>query len=181
MILGLAPDFSILFMKPFSHLINAPLMNRKYIPFRIALLLSLVCWSPFLLAEDLAGSLSGRILDAASRGPIQGAQVAIPTLNLASLTDDLGFFSFSSVAPGAYEVQVSYLGYETIREQVSIDPSAGTVMQFALHAKIISIPEVTISENPAPWHRSLSTIPAGALAVCRCRFQLYLRPCDRCA
>mgnify|MGYP001447721242 CR=1 FL=1 len=117
---------------------------------RIALMVVMLFAAHVALAADIAGVLSGRILDAESRTPLKGAQVTIPDLNLAALTDDLGFFSFSEIKPGAYLVQVSYLGYEKASQQVEIGTGADNVLLFSLQPKIIAIPEVTISET----HRS---------------------------
>lgn len=122
-------------------------MNRTPTLLRIVLILCGIFGGQLLQADDLAGTLAGRIIDAESRGPLKGAQVVIPELNRAGLTDDLGFFSFSGIEAGAYQLQVSYLGYATINRPVEVAPGERTLLSLSLYAKIISIPEVTISES----------------------------------
>src|SRR4029077_15658929 len=60
------------------------------------------------------GGLHGRVVDAATGGPIAAAKVAVtsPSQNESVFTDAAGFFSFISLSPDTYTVTVSKDGYD---------------------------------------------------------------------
>jgi len=59
-------------------------------------------------------SLSGHVYDAETEERLLGAHVYLTALRTGTTTNSDGYFVFSSLPPGSYDVEVSYLGYETL-------------------------------------------------------------------
>src|SRR5690606_27453995 len=62
---------------------------------------------------------------------------------LRTVTDLDGFFVFTNLQPGTYEVQVTFIGYDTLRNSVTL-PS-GQVKYLKLYLKEASVQLQTIS------------------------------------
>ena len=58
-------------------------------------------------------TLSGVVLEASSNETLIGVTIAIPELFTGVITNEYGFYSIS-LPYGTYDVQVSYVGYQTI-------------------------------------------------------------------
>ncbi len=105
-------------------------LRRRLLP--LAFLAALL--SPSAAAQERAarGTLSGRVLDAATEAPLPSASVAVwrvaeagagqdTTLVTGSITDGAGVFRAEGLRPGRYRVVVSFVGYETAaREDVAL-------------------------------------------------------------
>ena len=70
------------------------------------------------------GQLVGRASTVANRG-LNGALVRLVETGQTTSVDGYGNFRFSSLAAGAYTVEISFLGYQTLVETVTI-PAGGT-------------------------------------------------------
>lgn len=75
--------------------------------------LAVLVWTPPLAAQQLDGRIVvyGRVEDAASRGPVEGAQVLAVDSSAVVYTDSLGAFGISLPAEGSVSVKVERLGY----------------------------------------------------------------------
>lgn len=86
------------------------------------LLLALLSAAPAVAQNS---GLRGFVTDGASETPLQGATVVL-TNNSGQLTgvatDGDGFFAFTRIAAGDYELRVSFVGYETHERPVSLSP-----------------------------------------------------------
>lgn len=98
---------------------------------RIALWL-LACAIP-LSAQGSTGKLEGRVLDSATAKPIVAARVVIKGTAHAASTDSSGYYFFSSVPAGTYDVRASWVGYRSTEVRGARVRSGETVTQdFAL-------------------------------------------------
>ena len=61
------------------------------------------------------GAISGFIADAGTGEVLPGAHVFLPGLRLGTTTNEAGYFAIPSLPLGAYEVRISFLGYQ-VRE-----------------------------------------------------------------
>ena len=59
------------------------------------------------------GAISGRVMDAQSQFPLEGATVVIDGTTLGVVTDLEGYFTIENIPPLSYNISVSYLGFET--------------------------------------------------------------------
>jgi hypothetical protein len=108
-----------------------------------------------LHAQNL-GSLSGRITDSKTNTPLPGATVVLVGTNLGAIADDQGYFVLEDIPPQTYNLQVSFLGYETRTLFNQIIKSVGTPEQViqlveqtdALEEVVLSSPFRTTRETP---------------------------------
>jgi len=84
-----------------------------------------------LVSVAAFGSLTGKVIDNATRAPIAGATVTLSD-GMIRTTDLSGNFSFAIVLNGTYTVTVSELGYVTQTKSVTITPGYTTTVLFVL-------------------------------------------------
>ena len=65
-------------------------------------------------------TLSGTVYEAASNETLIGVTISIPELRTGTTTNEYGFYSIT-LPEGEYEVVVSYLGYQSIRQTISLN------------------------------------------------------------
>ncbi|MBK5721882.1 TonB-dependent receptor [Dysgonomonas sp. Marseille-P4677] len=58
-------------------------------------------------------SIKGSVIDKGDRLPVSYASVIIKGTTIGTQTDSTGYFSISNLNPGAYTLQVSFIGYKT--------------------------------------------------------------------
>lgn len=116
-------------------------MNRKL----TALLLLL---TGFLSAQN-TGSLSGRILDAQSQLPLEGATVILIGTSLGVVTDQDGYFTIEDIPTQSYNVEASYLGFESLTLFNVIVKSVGNIpLLFKLNEIAENLDEVVLVQSP---------------------------------
>ncbi|MFO8100227.1 MAG: TonB-dependent receptor [Salinibacter sp.] len=72
-------------------------------------------------------SLSGHIVDGETGERLPGANVRLTELKAGTTTNRDGYFVFSSLPPGSYEAQISYVGYRTVDTTLVAGQDAGTI------------------------------------------------------
>jgi outer membrane receptor protein involved in Fe transport len=107
------------------------------------LLLAIVSVS--LLWSGTTGKIAGTITDKATGEVLVGSNVVVLGTSQGAATDVNGQYTILSVQPGTYNLQISYIGYETVtlkNIRVYIDQTA--LVDFALSAQAINANEVVI-------------------------------------
>lgn len=116
----------------------------KYI--LILLLISIV------FAYTDTNELSGKIIDADSREPIEFVNVYLSNTTIGTTTDSDGFFRIKNIPPGDYEVLITFVGYETFRFSLAAKPNIALNKQILLKKKTIELDEIQITaEIPEKW------------------------------
>jgi len=83
---------------------------------QVIVLLAFVCISMQTQAQL---TLKGTVTDS-KNGPLTGAHVQLKDTYYQTVTDNLGNFVFSGIQKGKYELQVSFIGFETYHESIEI-------------------------------------------------------------
>ena len=78
-----------------------------------------------------AATLTGNLLE--------GAQVAVPSLGLSTLTDNTGRYVLPSLPSGTHEVVVTYVGLDPARTTVTVNDSASTTRNFDLTSVVYKL------------------------------------------
>ena len=92
-------------------------------------------------------SLSGKVIEAQSGAPLVGASIWTKNLGKGAVTDEEGKFTISDLPAGEVELRVSFLGFETFKQKVSI-PFSGD-LQIALVSREILTEEFIVSATRA--------------------------------
>jgi TonB-linked SusC/RagA family outer membrane protein len=107
-------------------------MKIKKVTFFIALL----CW---FCVSAYGQNITGVVIDNSNNQPVIGANVSVPGTNLGTVTDVAGRFTLA-LPVGANQVQVSFIGYETMMVPVL----AGGSYTIALIPNIEALSEVVV-------------------------------------
>ena len=89
-------------------------------------------------------TLSGVVYDENSNETLIGANVIIPSLQTGTVSNEYGFYSIT-LNQGIYEIQISYLGYTSIKQ--SIDLNNNKTINFKLTENSENLDEVVISND----------------------------------
>ena len=127
------------------------------------MLLVLFAYSSTLGAQN---NLFGNITDN-NQEPLPGATIELKGLDMGSMSDPDGFFRFSNLADANYTLVVSYLGYETVEQQIELKNYSWKQLDFVLTPTTFSILPIVITgcllyTSPSPRDATLSRMPSSA-------------------
>lgn len=110
-----------------------------------ALLLTILlfCFSLFSLAQQKF-TLSGSISEASSNETLIGVTIAVPELRTGVTTNEYGFYSLT-LPEGEYQIQVSYLGFKSISQTLSL--TKDQKINFQLIEEAEQLEEVIVTED----------------------------------
>ncbi|OGU29826.1 MAG: hypothetical protein A2X67_14795 [Ignavibacteria bacterium GWA2_55_11] len=109
------------------------------------LLVLLVCAISSSVFAGTTGKISGRVIDAATKEPIFGANILVLATTIGGSSDENGHYSILKVPPGVYDIRVSCIGYQSvITRQVSVGVDRTTTVDVALSAAAVDMEAVVI-------------------------------------
>ncbi len=115
----------------------------KKLSFVIAsLLLTIAGFSQTNTAKRTFASLTGKITDSTG-APLAGASIFLYDIRRGTTTDPSGNYTLGALAQGRYVAEITYSGYRTIVETVSV--SGATEQNFTLHASVTEQEGVTVT------------------------------------
>ncbi|NNF81174.1 MAG: TonB-dependent receptor [Flavobacteriaceae bacterium] len=89
-------------------------------------------------------TLSGTITEASSNEQLIGVNIIVPSLKTGAVTNEYGFYSLTLEA-GTYDFVISYLGFQTIRQSISL--TSDRVLNLSLEESTEQLDEVVITEK----------------------------------
>jgi TonB-linked SusC/RagA family outer membrane protein len=102
-------------------------------------------------AAAQTGSITGQVLDRATRQPMVGVQVYLDGTSIGGLTQENGRFLIQNVSPGTYNVVAQYIGYANGRhDNVRVASSETTVIDFELATQALTLEEVVVTGSVDP-------------------------------
>lgn len=110
---------------------------------KISLLLILI-FTTFASFSQEKFTLSGTIKDSKNNESLIGVNVYIPALKIGTTTNEYGFYSLT-VPKGEHEIEISYLGYQTIHKTIILDQN--TKNNFSISESGQELQEVVIKDN----------------------------------
>jgi hypothetical protein len=121
-------------------------------------------------AQELTQTIKGKILDNETQEPIPFATVVIKNTNpiIGTTTEDNGNFRLENVPIGRYDIEVSYLGYEsTIISEVVVTSAKEVVLKITLTESAYALDEVIIrpKTNKEEPLNKMATVSARMLSV----------------
>ena len=96
--------------------------------------------------EVTTGSISGRIINEQTGKYLPGAVIKLEDHNKATTSDMYGSFRITGLQEGGYSLVVSYLGFESKKIQVEVEPGKAARIKIALSEKAMEIDEVVVND-----------------------------------
>ncbi len=141
---------------------------------KLALIIIVALGTGVLHAGE-TGKLSGTVLDTETGEALVGANVVIVGTTLGAAADESGFYFVNKVPPGDYQVQVSLVGYQTVRfNDVRVMADVTTELNATLSASALELGTVEVTAERRVVQRdrtSTRAIVSGETIVEDLRFQ----------
>ena len=96
------------------------------------------------------GGLVGRVVDAETHAPIQGARITVLTFGRDAIVNDSGRYRMSDLPVGSYRVAARRIGYERVEDTVTITDDADAVLDFALRPLPNQLDQVVVTGTITP-------------------------------
>lgn len=100
--------------------------------------------SAFSLQAQEKFTLSGKVTDILSNETLIGVNIIIPELQTGSVTNEYGFYSIT-LPEGSYTIQISYLGFKTISETITL--TNNLTKNYQLEEAAESLDEVILTDD----------------------------------
>lgn len=104
----------------------------------------LILVMPISISAQDKFTLSGKITDQHSNETLIGVNIIFPELQTGTITNEYGFYSIT-LNKGSYNFQISYLGFNSISENIIIDKNQ--TLNFKLTESTETLEEIVITEN----------------------------------
>ena len=91
------------------------------------------------------GTLTGRVVDSESGNPIHGVTVLLPSLGQTAISNSKGNFTFPSLPPGEFNLQVNHLGYSKARGQVEVEVGKTVHTRVSLSSEPIALDPIIVT------------------------------------
>ncbi len=98
---------------------------------------------PFRELKNMKGRLSGRVLDAATKKPLQGVNVYIEDIKSGTVTVADGTYQLSNLPEGSLLVEFSHAGFVAQAHQVTIQP--GTTLDIEMEESVVENNAVVVT------------------------------------
>jgi len=107
-------------------------------------------------------TLSGTISDSKNNETLIGVNIYIPALKIGTTTNEYGFYSLS-VPKGEYEIEISYVGYQTIQKSIALNQN--TKQNFSISEGGEALQEVIITDNKSKINIKSPEMSANKLSI----------------
>ncbi|MFD1603071.1 carboxypeptidase-like regulatory domain-containing protein [Flavobacterium artemisiae] len=104
----------------------------------------IVIFSVFNAYSQEKFTLSGTVSDSKNNETLIGVNVFIPALKIGTTTNEYGFYSIA-VPKGEYQIEISYVGYQSIQQNITLNQNIKT--NFSISESGHELQEVIITDN----------------------------------
>jgi hypothetical protein len=101
------------------------------------------------------GSVSGFVSDASNGERLVYANIHLENTTLGSATNDKGYYIIHKIAPGAYNIVFSYIGYERFESDIIVGKNEKLTLNVELMPSVIEVEEITVSAERTRFERAI--------------------------
>lgn len=131
----------------------------KFIFFSLALVM--------LAGVGFAQSLTGRVVDAASKEPVQFANVFFANTLIGTTTDTEGNFQLHDFGIGKYDLVVSFVGYQTLVWSLEYPDEREIKVRLEMAEDEIQLSDIMVNEDTTGARRNFKTFKENFLGRTR--------------
>ena len=110
---------------------------------------------PLPAEAQQTGTVSGRVVDAASRQPVSQVQVMVQGTRIGTMTDDEGRFEIRGLEAGRIQIRTARIGYDPTVQAVSVTAGQTATITVELTQSVIFLDEVVVTATGAQRKREL--------------------------
>jgi hypothetical protein len=115
---------------------------------KAALITIVLLFSISLFGQSAKGTITGKVVDAASNEPLPGVNIVVVGTNIGAASNIKGEFVLQGVSPGVYQVRASYVGYGTVtKSDVSVNTGRPTNILISLSESALQLQSVTVKSS----------------------------------
>jgi TonB-dependent starch-binding outer membrane protein SusC len=130
----------------------------------IAALFALAVLPPTLVAQE-RGTITGQVVDQATRQPLVGAQITIAGTQLGTLSNQQGRFLLPNVPAGTRDVRVTLIGYTQRTQTATVAAGETVTLSFELAQTAVAIEGVVVTATGEVQRRREMGNVVGNIAV----------------
>jgi len=101
------------------------------------LLLSVLFFPKFILAQDCNITLTGVILDKGTNIPLEYSTIFLENIGEGTITDEQGFFEIKNICPAEYHIKVSHIGCQGEEQFIKIQKDTSLKIYLSHHAELL--------------------------------------------
>lgn len=101
-------------------------------------------WSTPLSAQQPTGTITGQVVDSATRQPIAGVNVIIEGTRLGTISRDDGTFTIAGVPAGTHTVRARRIGYGSVPMVVNVSDGSTVSVAFALEKRAAVLDQIVV-------------------------------------
>ncbi len=118
--------------------------------------------SAITFAQNNKQNIRGIVTDKLSQSPLIGATIQLSNSESYAITDENGKYQLSDIAPGRYELKISYLGYkELLIPNVVVTSGKEVILDITMEEEFLNLNEIVItSKNNAGTVNKLASVSA---------------------
>lgn len=118
-------------------------------------------------AQQPTGTITGQVVDSATRQPLAGVNVVVEGTRLGAVTRDDGSFTIAGVPAGTHTVRARRIGYGSVPIVVSVSDGATASVSFALEKRAAVLDQVVVvgytTQKKSTITGAVSTVDAAAV------------------
>lgn len=118
---------------------------QHFIRFKTTILTLFAIVSFFAAAQAQEAAVRGFVYEASSGEPVIYSNVYLKGTTYGASTDINGYFSITRVPPGKYTLLVTFLGYDTLQQEIVLAPNDVLNKKFNLKESSVSLEMVVIT------------------------------------
>ena len=93
------------------------------------------------------GEISGKVTDSTNDSPLIGANVVIEGTDQGAATDADGRYMIKQLDAGTYTIMVSYIGYQSYKEDITLDGAQEISKDLALQPEAIEMETYVVTAS----------------------------------
>lgn len=122
---------------------------------KLLLVAFVVLLAPVAMSAQTA-SISGRVTDGANGEVITGANIYVVQLERGAVSDLDGNFTVANIPAGTYTVNITYVGYRPISQQVTLSSGQSFTLNVEMQLSTIGLQEFVVSGYGVTQKRELT-------------------------
>ncbi len=100
-----------------------------------------------LQAQNGEASVSGFVFDSSNGEALIGANVYLTGINRGTSSNISGYFVIPNLSAGTFDLVVSYVGYKSFKQQITLKPGEEKLLNITLNPEVLVGEEVVVSAD----------------------------------